>query len=55
MLVFAAGIQNALSFGVLSNFTFFYEVIFTLLILLQAIPLAFFIAIFAGYVLPRKW
>ena len=58
LLVFAAGIPNALSFGVLSEVKFFGKTFFDLADFLTsniALPLgAFFIAIFAGYVLPRK-
>jgi neurotransmitter:Na+ symporter, NSS family len=58
MLVFAAGIPNALSFGVLAEVKFFGKTFFDLADFITsniALPLgAFFIAIFAGYVLPRK-
>lgn len=58
MLVFAAGIPNALSFGVLSDVKFFGKTFFDLADFITSnigLPLgAFFIAIFAGYVLPRK-
>lgn len=58
MLVFAAGIPNALSFGVLSDVKFFGKTFFDLADFITsniALPLgAFFIAIFAGYILPRK-
>jgi neurotransmitter:Na+ symporter, NSS family len=58
LLVFAAGIPNALSFGVLSETKFFGKTFFDLADFLTsniALPLgAFFIAIFVGYVLPRK-
>jgi neurotransmitter:Na+ symporter, NSS family len=58
MLVFAAGIPNALSFGVLADVKFFGKTFFDLADFITsniALPLgAFFIAIFAGYVLPRK-
>lgn len=58
LLVFAAGIPNALSFGVLSDVKFFGKTFFDLADFLTsniALPLgAFFIAIFVGYVLPRK-
>ncbi|MBT2643294.1 sodium-dependent transporter [Bacillus sp. ISL-41] len=58
LLVFAAGIPNALSFGVLSEVKFFGKTFFDLADFLTsniALPLgAFFIAIFVGYVLPRK-
>lgn len=58
MLVFAAGIPNALSFGVLADVKFFGKTFFDLADFITsniALPLgAFFIAIFAGYVLPQK-
>ncbi len=58
LLVFAAGIPNALSFGVLSEVKFFGKTFFDLADFLTsniALPLgAFFIAIFVGYALPRK-
>jgi len=58
MLVFAAGIPNALSFGVLAEVKLFGKTFFDLADFITsniALPLgAFFIAIFAGYVLPRK-
>jgi neurotransmitter:Na+ symporter, NSS family len=58
LLVFTAGIPNALSFGVLSEVTFFGKTFFDLSDFLTSnigLPLgAFFIAIFVGYVLPRK-
>lgn len=58
LLVFAAGIPNALSFGILSDVKFFGKTFFDLSDFVTsniALPLgAFFIAIFAGYVLPRK-
>ncbi|MEH7441363.1 sodium-dependent transporter [Bacillus sp. JJ1122] len=58
MLVFAAGIPNALSFGILSDVKFFGKTFFDLADFITsniALPLgAFFIAIFAGYILPRK-
>jgi neurotransmitter:Na+ symporter, NSS family len=58
LLVFAAGIPNALSFGVLSEVKFFGKTFFDLADFLTsniALPLgAFFIAIFVGYVVPRK-
>ena len=58
LLVFAAGIPNALSFGVLSEVKFFGKTFFDLADFLTsniALPLgAFFISIFVGYVLPRK-
>jgi neurotransmitter:Na+ symporter, NSS family len=58
LLVFAAGIPNALSFGVLSDVKLFGKTFFDLADFLTsniALPLgAFFIAIFVGYVLPRK-
>lgn len=54
----AAGIPNALSFGVLSNVKFLGKTFFELADFITsniALPLgAFFIAIFAGYKLPRK-
>lgn len=58
LLVFAAGIPNALSFGVLSEVKFFGKTFFDLADFLTsniALPLgAFFIAIFVGYALPTK-
>ncbi|RSD27557.1 sodium-dependent transporter [Mesobacillus subterraneus] len=58
LLVFAAGIPNALSFGILSDVTFFGKTFFDLADFLTsniALPLgALFIAIFVGYALPRK-
>jgi NSS family neurotransmitter:Na+ symporter len=58
LLVFTAGIPNALSFGTLSDVKFFGKTFFDLADFVTsniALPLgAFFIAIFAGYVLPRK-
>jgi neurotransmitter:Na+ symporter, NSS family len=58
LLVFAAGIPNALSFGILSEVKFLGKTFFDLADFLTsniALPLgAFFIAIFVGYALPRK-
>lgn len=58
MLVFAAGIPNALSFGVLSEVKLFGKTFFDLADFLTTnigLPLgAFFIAIFVGYFLPQK-
>ncbi len=58
MLVFAAGIPNALSFGVLSEVKFFGKTFFDLADFLTsniALPLgSLLIAIFVGYFLPRK-
>lgn len=58
LLVFAAGIPNALSFGELAEVKIFGKTFFDLADFVTsniALPLgALFIAIFAGYVLPRK-
>lgn len=58
MLIFAAGIPSALSFGVFSEVKFFGKTFFDLADFITSnigLPLgAFLIAIFVGYVLPRK-
>ncbi|HAQ06900.1 MAG TPA: hypothetical protein DCR24_05010 [Bacillus bacterium] len=58
MLIFAAGIPSALSFGVLSEVKFFGKTFFDLADFLTSnigLPLgAFLISIFVGHVLPRK-
>lgn len=58
LLVFAAGIPNALSFGVLSDIKLFGKTFFDFADYLTSnigLPLgAFLISIFAGYIMPRK-